>query len=157
MYLREPVSSVRCLPYSGRSDFNLQCVIQAPASAGPRLDIVWLFTNTSGHTVQINMNTFPTPPLLSITSQNRTVRNGELIEITSTMTLGEFSFPTHAGRYFCQVEVDGLTSSLSPSNAQTYTDYEAIFSSVLGSVTFRQIPYRRIPVRCYLKQPICGG
>ncbi len=123
--MREPVSSVQCNPFVGASMFALQCVVQAPVSAGPRLDIVWFFTNTGGNTVPINM-TFP--PLLSIASQNQTVMNGELIELTSTITLGRFSDPIHAGRYYCQAQVDGATSSLTPSNALTFTASDAVFN-----------------------------
>ncbi len=123
--MREPVSTVQCNPFSGASMFALQCVVQAPVSAGPRLDIVWFFTNTGGNTVPINM-TFP--PLLSIASQNQTVMNGELIELTSTITLGRFSDPIHAGRYYCQAQVDGATSSLTPSNALTFTASDSVFN-----------------------------
>ncbi len=124
-YMREPVSTVQCNPFSGASMFALQCVVQAPVSAGPRLDIVWFFTNTTGNTVPINM-TFP--PLVSIASQNRTVMNRELIELTSTITLGRFSDPIHAGRYYCQAQVDGATSSLTPSNALTFTASDSVFN-----------------------------
>ncbi len=103
-YMREPASIVQCNPFSGASIFALQCVVQAPVSAGPRLDIVWFFTNTGGNTVPINMNT-TFPPLVSIASQNQTVMNGELIELTSTLTLGRFSDSIHAGRYYCQAQV----------------------------------------------------
>ncbi len=125
--MREPVSTVQCNPFSAASIFALQCVVQAPVSAGPRLDIVWFFTNTGGNTVPINMNTFL--PLVSIASQNQTVMNGELIELTSTITLGRFSDPIHAGRYYCQAQVDGATSSLTPSNALTFTVSDPVFSS----------------------------
>ncbi len=125
--MREPVSTVQCNPFSGSSMIALQCVVQAPVSAGPRLDIVWFFTNTGGNTVPINMNTFP--PLLSIASQNQTVMNGELIELTSTITLGRFSDPIHAGRYYCQAQADGATSSLTPSNALTFTASDSVFTS----------------------------
>ncbi len=124
--MREPVCTVQCNPFSGASMFALQCVVQAPVSAGPRLDIVWFFTNTGGNTVPINMNAFP--PLLSIASQNQTVMNGELIELTSTITLGRFSDPIHAGRYYCQAQVDGATSSLTPSNALTFTASDSVFN-----------------------------
>ncbi len=73
------------------------------------------------------MNTFP--PLLSIASQNQTVMNGELIELTSTITLGRFSDPIHAGRYYCQAQVDKATSSLTPSNALTFTASDSVFNS----------------------------
>ncbi len=126
-YMREPVSTVQCNPFSGASMIALQCVVQAPVSAGPRLDIVWFFDNTGGNTVPINMNTFP--PLLSIASQNQTVMNEELIEQTSTITLGRFSDPIHAGRYYCQAQVDGATSSLTPSNTLTFTVSDPVFSS----------------------------
>ncbi len=123
-YMREPVCTVQCNPFSGASMFALQCVVQAPVSAGARLDIVWFFTNTGGNTVPINMNT----PLLSIASQNQTEINGELIELTSTITLGRFSDPIHAGRYYCQAQVDGATSSLTPSNALTFTASDSVFN-----------------------------
>ncbi len=125
-YMREPVSTVQCNPFSGASMFDLQCVVQAPVSVGPRLDIVWFFTNTGGNTVPINMNTFP--PLVSIASQNQTVMNGELIKLTSTITLGRFTDPIHAGRYYCQAQVDGAMSSLTPSNALTFTASESVFN-----------------------------
>ncbi len=124
-YMREPVSSALCNPFSGASMFALQCVVQAPGSAGPRLDIVWFFNNTGGNTVPINI-TFP--PLLSIAFQSRTVMNGELIELTSTITLGRLSDPIHAGRYYCQAQVDGATSSLTPSNALTFTANDSVFN-----------------------------
>ncbi len=124
--MREPVSSVQCNPFVGANMFALQCVVQAPVSAGPRLDIVWFFANTGGNTVPINMNTFP--PLVSIASQNQTVMNGELIELTSTITLGRFSDPIHAGRYYCQAQGDGATSSLTPSNALTFTASDSVFN-----------------------------
>ncbi len=126
-YMREPASTVQCNPFSGASIFALQCVVQAPVSAGPRLDIVWFFTNTGGNTVPINMNT-TFPPLVSIASQNQTVMNGELIELTSTITLGRFSDPIHAGRYYCQAQVDGAMSSLTPSNALTFTASDSVFN-----------------------------
>ncbi len=68
------------------------------------------------------------PPLASIASQNQTVMNGELIELTSTITLGRFSDPIHAGRYYCQAQVDGATSSLTPSNALTFTASDSVFN-----------------------------
>ncbi len=54
--------------------------------------------------------------------------NGELIELTSTITLGRFSDPIHAGRYYCQAQVDGATSSLTPSNALTFTASDSVFN-----------------------------
>ncbi len=127
-YMREPASSVQCNSFSGASIFALQCVVQAPGSAGLRLGIVWFFTNTGGNTVPINMNTFA--PLRRIASQYRAVMNGELIELTSTtITLGRLSDPIHAGRYYCQAQVDGATSSLTPSNALIFTTDDVVFSS----------------------------
>ncbi len=148
-YMREPVSTVQCNPFSGSSMFALQCVVQAPVSAGPRLDIVWFFTNTTGNTVPINMNTFP--PLLSIASQNRTVMNGELIELTSTITLGRFSDPIHAGRYYCQAQVDGATSSLTPSNTLTFTASDSVFNiNPCGDSNggFRLEDFTQVSTRC---------
>lgn len=113
-------------PFNGASTFSLQCVVEAPVSAGARLDIVWFFTNTGGNTVLINEVTFT--PLMSIVSQNQTVRNGELVKLTSTITFGRFSDPIHAGNYFCQAQLDGATSSLFPSNAITFTTDDAVFN-----------------------------
>ncbi len=124
-YMREPVSSVQCNPLSGASMFGLQCMVQAPGCAGLRLGIVWFFTNTGRNTVQINMNTIS--PLRRITSQYRAVMNGELIELTSTITLGRLSDPIHVGRYYCQAQVDGATSSLTPSNALIFTTDDVVF------------------------------
>ncbi len=125
-YMREPVSSVQCNPFSGTSMFALQCVAQAPGSVGLRLGIVWFFTNTGENTVPINRNTFP--PHRSIASWYQTVMNGKLIELTSTITLGRLSDPIHAGRYYCQAQVDGATSSLTPSNALTFTASDSVFN-----------------------------
>ncbi len=51
-----------------------------------------------------------------------------MIEITSTITLGRFSDPIHAGRYYCQAQVNGDTSSLTPSNALTFTASDSVFN-----------------------------
>ncbi len=74
----------------------------------------------------MNMITFL--PFVSIASQNQTVMNGELIELTSTITLGRFSDSIHAGRHYCQAQVEGVSSLLSPSNALTFTTNDSVLN-----------------------------
>jgi len=119
----EPLSFVRCNPYSG-SGFQLQCQVQAPATVASTLDILWFFTNTSGKTLQITTDTFSSLNTIRVT-QNET--NGDFLELTSEMSFLKFILPTHAGSYFCQVSVSGVTTSFSQSNYQTYdTDADEV-------------------------------
>ena len=104
--------------------FSLQCQIQAPAPVGPRLEILWFFTNTSDDTVQISAAT-----LTSFRSiVNQTGMSGQLL--TSTITFGQFTNPDHAGGYFCRVALDGNTASFSASTAQVFdTETDAVVNS----------------------------
>ncbi len=52
-----------------------------------------------------------------------TVETGSLI-----YQISRFSDPIHAGRYYCQAQVDGATSSLTPSNALTFTVSDSVFN-----------------------------
>ena len=123
-YLKEPFPSVKCNPYSADSVFNLQCQVQAPVPVGPRLEILWFFTNTSIDTVQISAAT-----LTSFRSIDQTGTSGQLL--TSTITLGPFTNPDHAGDYFCRVALDGNTASFSASTAQAFdTETDAVLNSL---------------------------
>ena len=119
LYLKEPFPSVQCNPYAD-SSFSLQCQVQAPAPVGPRLEILWFFTNTSNDTVQISAAT-----LTSFHSiVNQTGIGGQLL--TSTITFGQFTNPIHAGGYFCRVALDGNTAC----TAQAFdTETDAVLSS----------------------------
>ena len=119
MYVMEPLSSVACNPYSGgeKSTFELQCQVQAPATVASRLDLLWFFTNTSGHTVQISSDTFSSLDAIRVT-QNET--SGDSLLLTSEISFRRFASPTHAGSYFCRVSVSGPATSFSQSNSQTY-------------------------------------
>ncbi len=95
----------------------------------------------------MNMITFP--PFVSIASQNQTVMNGELIELTSTITLGRFSDSIHTGRHYCQAQVEGVSSLLSPSNALTFTTNDSVLnfnpyrdSNLTGTVINDRIRWR---------------
>ena len=93
-------------------------------SVGPRLEILWFFTNTSDDTVQISAAT-----LTSFHSiVNQTGMSGQLL--TSTITFGQFTNPDHAGGYFCRVALDGNTASFSASTAQVFdTETDAVVNS----------------------------
>ena len=118
IYLMEPLSSIPCNPYEGDdSTFELQCQVQAPATAASRLDIMWFFTNTSGDTVQISSETFSSLDAIRVT-QNETT--GDSLLLTSEISFRRFVSPTHAGSYFCRVSVSGAATSFSQSNSQTY-------------------------------------
>ena len=107
--------------------FNLQCQVQAPVPVGPGLEILWFFTNTSIDTVQISAATLTS--FRSIVNQNQTGTSGQLL--TSTITLGPFTNPDHAGDYFCRVALDGNTASFSASTAQTFdTETDAVLNSL---------------------------
>ena len=123
-YLKEPFPYVQCNPYAAGSLFSLQCQVQALASVGPRLEILWFFTNTSDDTVQISAAT-----LTSFRSiVNQTEMGGQLL--TSTINFGPFTNPIHAGGYFCRVALDGNTASFSASTAQVFdTETDAVLSS----------------------------
>ena len=123
-YLKEPFPSVECNPYSAGSMFSLQCQVQAPAPKGPRLEILWFFTSTSDHTVQVSAAT-----LTSFRSiVNQTGMSGQLL--TSTITFGPFTNPIHAGGYFCRVALDGNTALFSASTAQAFdTETDAVLNT----------------------------
>ena len=128
MYLMEPLSSVPCNPYdvSAGNMFELQCQVQAPATVASRLDLLWFFTNTSGHTVQISSDTLSSLDTITVT-QNEA--SGDSLILTSEISFRRFVSPTHAGSYFCGVFVSGAATSFSQSNSQTYdTETSAVIN-----------------------------
>ena len=114
LYLKEPRPSIvsHCNPYGAPGRLKLECQVQVPASVGSTVEILWFFRNTSNVTLLLG----DVPSISIVLTANQTIKNEDVWNISSNVTISELMSPMHEGNFYCQVAVDGNIKSLSPSN-----------------------------------------
>ncbi len=92
--------------------------MQVLASVGSsRVDIQWLFNDTTSQAILHITDTESFPPLSAISYLgNQTVVDGDMRTLSSRITFSSLSSLIHQGVYFCQVALDGNIALFSPSD-----------------------------------------